>query len=137
MTLIQRYFSKNFKAVFVKFLLSKVLFWCLHTMGISNGDLLGIQPKAEKRASYRSPGVNLISKISIFWVNIIGRLGGDFNAEKNKKQEEPSPPNHSHIHQLVACCTQQETYPLDMAHLSMQRPPNDLMRAKLHRGTQL
>ena len=103
MTFIQRYFSKNFKAVFVKFL-SKVLFWCLHTMGISNGDLLGIQPKAEKRASYRSPGVNLISKISIFWVNIIGRLGGDFNAEKNKKQEEPSPPNHSHIHQLVACC---------------------------------
>ena len=76
--------------------------------------------------------MNPISKISIFWVNIIGRLGGDFNeAEEEEAKAKPArsltPPNHSHIHQLVAA-TQQETYPLDMAHLSMQRPPNDLMR---------
>ena len=73
--------------------------------------------------------MNPISKISIFWVNIIGRLGGDFNEaeEEAKPARSLTPPNHSHIHQLVAA-TQQETYPLDMAHLSMQRPPNDLMR---------
>lgn len=74
----------------------------LHCVLFSN--LLGIWLAKVSRSPW-FPGVNLISKISIFWVNIIG---GFQRAKSFSYCEDP---------------TQQETYPLDMAHLSMQRPP--------------